>query len=59
MKVTLVPVQTVVAEASIDTLTGSSGFTVIVMALDVAGFPVIQVALEVSTQVMASSLAGI
>jgi hypothetical protein len=41
----------VVAEAEMLTLTGKFGFTVMVMAFEVAGFPVGQVALEVSTQV--------
>jgi hypothetical protein len=51
VKVTEVPVQMVVAEALMLTLTGKFGFTVMVMALDVAGLPVAQVALLVSTQV--------
>ena len=38
------------------TLTGKFGFTVMVMLLDVAGFPVAQVALDVSTQVTTSLL---
>ena len=58
MKVTEVPAQTLFAEAAIDTLTGNNGLTVMVMALDVAGLPEIQVALEVKTQVTASPVAG-
>jgi hypothetical protein len=54
-----VPVQTVVDEAVIEILTGSSGFTVMVTVLDMAGFPVGQVALEVSSQVIASLLTGL
>ncbi len=38
-------------EAAMVTLTGLSGFTVMVIALDVAGLPVAQVALLVTTQV--------
>jgi hypothetical protein len=51
VKVTEVPAQIVVAEAAMLTLTGRFGFTVMVMAFEVAGLPVAQVALEVSTQV--------
>ena len=58
VKVTDVPAQTGFAVAAIDTLTGSNGFTVMVTVLDVAGLPVGQVALEVSTQVTASLLTG-
>ena len=39
------------AEGDIDTLTGRRGFTVIVIALEVAGFPVTQITFEVITQV--------
>jgi hypothetical protein len=45
-----VPEHTVVAEAEILTLTGRFGFTVMVMVLDVAGFPDVQVAFDVITQ---------
>ena len=57
VNVTLVPAQ-IVEEglAAMLTLTGKFGFTVIVMLLDVAGFPVAQVALDVSTQVTTSLL---
>ena len=58
MKVTEVPAQTVVAEAVIVTLTGSNGFTVMVTVLDVAGFPVVQVALDVNPQEIMSPFAG-
>jgi hypothetical protein len=54
-----VPAQTVVDEVVIEILTGSSGFTVMVSVLDVAGFPVGQVALEVSSQLIASLLTGV
>jgi hypothetical protein len=49
---------TLVAEASIVTLTGSIGFTTIVIAFDVAGLPDSQTALEVNTQVTTSPSAG-
>ena len=59
MKVTEVPAQTGFAEGAIITLTGRFGLTVMVIAFDVAGFPVGQIALEVSTQVIASPLTGV
>ena len=59
VKVTEVTAQTGLAEAAIDTLTGSNGFTVMVTVLEVAGFPVVQVSLEVSTQVRALPFEGI
>ena len=59
VKVTAVPAQTVVADAEMDTLTGNNGFTVMVTVLEVAGFPVMQISLEVSTQVIASPIDGI
>ena len=59
VKVTDVPAQTVVAEAPIDMLTGSSGFTVMRMAFEVAGLPVVQVAVEVSRQVITSLRLGL
>ena len=50
VKVTLVPEQIVLPGfAAMLTLAGNSGFTVIVMELEVAGEPVAQVALEVIT----------
>jgi hypothetical protein len=57
-KVTKVPVQTEVAEAEIETLTGKLLLIVIVTVFEMAGLPVAQVALEVNWQVMASELAG-
>ena len=51
VNVTLVPEQIVVALAPILTLAGKLGFTVIVMALLVAGLPVAQVAFDVITTV--------
>jgi hypothetical protein len=51
VNVTDVPVQTGLAEAAIDTLTGRFGLTVIVIVFDVAGLPVTHAALEVITQV--------
>ena len=59
MKVTEVPAQTGFAEGAIITLTGRFGLTVIVIVFDVAGLPVAQVALEVSTQVITSPLTGV
>ena len=58
MNVTLIPEQIVVAVAEILTLAGRFGFTTIVIALDVAGLPVTQVALEVKTQVTTSLFAN-
>jgi hypothetical protein len=40
-------------------LTGLSGVTFMVIALDVAGLPEMQVAVEVSEQVITSPLAGV
>ena len=57
VKVTDVPAQMVVALATMLTLIGSIGLTVIVTGLDVAGFPEVQVALEVITTVTISLLA--
>jgi hypothetical protein len=59
LKVTEVPAQTGLAEEAITMLTGNSGFTVMVTVLEVAGFPMAQVAFEVSTQDMASLCTGI
>jgi hypothetical protein len=58
VNVTLTPAQIVVALPDMLTLTGKFGFTVIVSVLDVAGFPVGQIALEVRTQVIKSPLAS-
>ena len=52
VKVIEVPAQTGFADAATDTLTGSNGFTVMVMVFDVAGLPVGHVALEVKTHAM-------
>ena len=59
VKVTDVPEHTGLADAAIDTLTGTVGSTVIVTVLDVAGLPVAQVLFEVSIQVTASVFTGI
>ena len=56
VNVTEVPVQIVVAEAAILTLTGLFGFTVMFTVFDVAGLPVVQVSEEVMTQFTASPL---
>ena len=58
VKVTEVPAQTGFAEGVTDTLTASSGFTFMVTVFEVAGLPLGQVALEVSTQITASLLLG-
>ena len=59
VKVTEVPAQTGFADTAMETLTGRFGLTVMVIVFDVAGLPVIQVALEVSTQVITSPLTGV
>ena len=59
VKVTDVPAQTGLAEALTDTLTGSSGFTVMATTFELAGLPLAQVAFEVNTQVTALVFAGI
>ena len=56
VKVTEVPVQIVVAEAAMLTEAFNIGFTVIVILLEVAGFPVTQVNEEVNTTVTTSLL---
>ena len=58
MKVTLVPAQTGLAEAAIETLTGRFGFTVMVTVFEVAGLFVGQVAFEVSMQTTWSLFKG-
>jgi len=58
VNVTEVPVQTGFAETETETLTGCTGFTVMVMTLDVAGFPVGQETLEVSRQEITSPFTG-
>ena len=58
MKLTEVPAQTGFADLDIEILTGKLGFTVMVRVLDVAGFPVMQEALDVNTQVTASLFTG-
>ena len=60
MKVTELPVQIAPGgEADILTLAGSIGFTVIVIRLEVAGFPDAQVKDDVITTVTASLLARV
>ena len=51
MNVTGVDAQTGLAEATIETLAGRIGFTVMATVFDVAGLPVAQVALDVNTTV--------
>ena len=59
VKVTDVPAQTGLADAAMVTLTGSSGFTVMVTVLELAGLPMVHVSLDVSTQVTALPFEGI
>jgi hypothetical protein len=60
VNVTLVPTQIAPAgTAATLTLTGKLGLTVIVTVLDVAGFPVGHVALDINTQVTKSPLAKV
>ena len=59
MKVTDVPVQTGFDDADIETPAVGVEFTSIVMLLDVAGFPEIQVSLDVKTQSTTSLFAGV
>ena len=58
VKVTEVPEHTGLALADIETLTVCNGLTVMETVFDVAGLPVVQVALEVSTQVTWSPFDG-
>ena len=59
VKITDVPWQTVSCEATIETLTGLLGFTVMVMVFDVAGLLVTQVVSEDNkTQVTRSRFVG-
>jgi hypothetical protein len=53
VKVTLDPEQIVVADAEILTLAGKLGFTIVIMALLVAGVPVAQVEVDVITTLIA------
>jgi hypothetical protein len=57
--VTDVPAQTGLADAETDTLTGRLEFTFRVTVLEVAGFPVAQVAFDVSIHVTASLFEGV
>ena len=59
VNVTDEPAQTGLADVEINIPTVSNGFTVMVTVLDVAGFPVVHVALEVMAQVMAFPFTGI
>ena len=58
VKVTEVPAQTGFADGAAVTLTGRSGFTLIVTVFEAAGLPMGQVAVEVSTQITASPFNG-
>ena len=59
VKVTGSPAHIGLADTEIIKLTGSSGFTVMISVLEVAGVPVAQVALEERTQVTASPFTGV
>ena len=59
VKVAEVPAHTGFAEAAIATLTGRFGLTIIVTVFDVAGFPDVQVSLDVSKQMTISPLEGV
>ena len=50
VNVTLVPAQIGFSEATMLTLAGNTGFTVMVMIFEVAGLPLTQVAFDVITQ---------
>ena len=59
VKVTPVLGQTLFAEAEMEILAASTGFTTMVTALEVAGLALTQAALDVNTQVTTSLLAGV
>lgn len=59
VNVTEVPVQTGFADATIETLTGKTGFTTIVTRLDVAGLPERHEPLAVSVHDNASLFSGL
>ncbi len=52
VKVTAVPEQILLADAAMLTLTGRLGFTVIVTGAEVAGLPLGQARLEVTSQLI-------
>ena len=56
---TEVPAQTGLADAALETLTGSSELTVITTGVEEAGLPVAQMALEVKSQEMELVFDGI
>jgi len=58
VKFTRVPVHTGLEEAVIDKVTGLIGVTVILIAVDTAGLPVMQFALEVRVHVIISLFPG-
>ena len=58
VKVTEVPAQTEFSEGAIETLTGKTGFTVMVTVLEVAGLPEVHVRLEVMITKTWSPLSG-
>jgi hypothetical protein len=58
VNVTEVPAQTLLAEGDDAMLTGTTGFTVMVIGLEVAGLLLTQFALDVSTQLTTSLLVG-
>lgn len=58
VNVSAIPIQIVGEEGDIETLTGSGLFTIIEIVLEVAGFPVAQVRLEVISQTTLFPFAG-
>ena len=58
VNVTLVPAQTGLADAVMETLTGNKGFTVMVIVFEVAGFPVAQISFDVIMQETMSPFTG-
>jgi len=59
VNVTEVPEHIGFADAVMETLTGIKGLTTIVIALEVAGFPVAQPRFEVNIHVRTSPFAGV
>jgi hypothetical protein len=59
VKVTEVPAHTGLADGAMATLTGKTGFTVMVTELEVAGLPVEQARVEVMTTYTTSPLTGV
>ena len=58
VKVTELPAQTGLADAAIDTKTGYEKLTVVLIVLEVAGLPVLQVRLDVRAQLIVFDMPG-